>query len=137
MFSSLWRNIFQRLLNRRSATERPTNLDVNAAQRVNTLREDTRLWYLCDPSKNTTCTKESCHIHHPCLPGACKMTSNPDYSVDGKIQWGVVNLCEACIMQRSKELSKECLEYMYAHNYNFPCTDFKNYTDYLESKDQA
>lgn len=34
--------------------------------------------YLCNPEKNTKCTKESCQM------GMCRMTFNPEYSKDGK-----------------------------------------------------
>jgi len=42
-----------------------------------------RIWYKCDPDKNTECRKRRCKHNPLSRDQSCDLTSNPACSVDG------------------------------------------------------
>lgn len=76
-----------------------------------------KLYYLCNPELNTTCSKSTCHING----GRCKRTSNPKFSFDNKITWPEIK--HGCLICPLGQL--ECMAYPHR-----PCQLFKTYTDF-------
>ena len=48
------------------------------------IRTEDKLWYKCDPNKNTGCKKTGCKHNPDSVYPVCQFTSNRDYSIDGK-----------------------------------------------------
>ena len=42
-----------------------------------------KVWYICDPDKNTECRKTRCHNSQDDPQGWCDATSNPAYAKTG------------------------------------------------------
>lgn len=40
-----------------------------------------KVWYLCDPNKNTECKKQSCKYNAAAEYPICERTANPAYAV--------------------------------------------------------
>lgn len=58
--------------------------DMTMVDILDWVNEDSTPIYKCDPEKNTTCTKESCHING----GECYATLNVEYKKEEKNDQG-------------------------------------------------
>jgi len=44
---------------------------------------DRKIWYTCDPNKNTECSKSGCKSNENSVYPVCELTSKKEYSTDG------------------------------------------------------
>ena len=100
---------------------------------------DVKMFFRCDPAKNTACKKTMCYLHEGKEHG-CSRTSNPEFSTDGKILWPAFTVepghkvgcksCplgpEACAGFRRGTSNGEC-----------PCDVYNTYTDYIKAEEES